>query len=244
MLSKQRLNQRVVIQCRYVELRDLRALREISYSIETLRRLTRRQQMPDSAGDEDLRFTRQFDVFDQNVRTKLYKLHGSIDWWRFSQAFGRPTARGQRTIIRYGIPLKMPPWMCRNSRGDWLREDPRPVFLCGSYNKLLDYRDGIFAELHFRFFRLLREHDIIAMSGYGWNDRGINGWLSKWLSSARKNRIVLFHKNSEEIRDHSKSFMWHRYAELKRQRRLVTVQKWLSEISGEELLSIIRNKRR
>jgi len=37
--------------------------------------------------------------------------------------------------------------------------------LCGSYNKMFDYRCGIFAELRFRFFRLLSQYEVIVMSG-------------------------------------------------------------------------------
>ncbi len=177
------------------------------------------------------------ETFDNPVATvNLYKLHGSINWWRFVET------KNRRDVIRYGIHLRMPPWDGKNSRGTQLHElDPRPVFLCGSYNKLFDYRYGIFAELHFRFFRLLRQHELIVMSGYGWNDRGINGWLSEWLSSGRKNKIILLHNHPEHIRDNSKSFMWHRYASLRKQGRLIVVRKWLTDISGEQLVKIIRD---
>jgi len=55
---------------------------------------------------------------------------------------------------------------------------------------------------------------------------------------------VLLHEHPEDIRDKSKSFMWHRYETLRKQRQLIIVRKWLTDISGEKLLKIIRDKTR
>ena len=161
-----------------------------------------------------------------NEKLRLYKLHGSTNWWYLER-------RGRRA---FGIPEKgHRPWDCRDRTGSRIHEiDPRPRFLTGSQNKISEYRHGIFAELHNRFFRLLREHHLIVMSGYGWNDRGINGWLSEWLSASKRNKIILLHRHPEQIRQ-SRSNMWFRYTQLIDDRQLIPILKWFSETSLADL---------
>lgn len=105
---------------------------------------------------------------------------------------------------------------------------------------MLDYGFGIIAELHRRFNTKLLEHDIMIMSGYGWNDRGINGKIFDWLLSSYDKKLILLHQNPEEdIKKKSKSAMWHRYDPLVKEGRLIPVKKWLSEVSIDEILKII-----
>ncbi|MDB6121429.1 MAG: hypothetical protein JWQ71_422 [Pedosphaera sp.] len=162
---------------------------------------------------------------------RLYKLHGSINWWFLENHNSNRRA--------FGIP-RQDTMVWKTAGEERISEVwPRPRFLSGSYNKINDYRFGIFAELQNRFFRLLEEHNAIVISGYGWNDRGINGWLSEWLSISRKNRILLLHKEPESIK-HSQSNMWHRYENLVQNGQLIPVKKWFSEISASDLLKQIK----
>jgi len=136
----------------------------------------------------------EYDVL--NAKVKLYKLHGSINWFKF-------------------IPDKTPI--------DWYRarighiEDPlvynisqrgahrvfqiegRPLFLAGTYNKTADYSNGIYKQLHCRFSKSLKKSARILVCGYGFRDRGINFQIIEWLYSSRRNRIVLIHPNPGEL---------------------------------------------
>ena len=74
------------------------------------------------------------------------------------------------------------------------------------------------------------------MSGYGWNDKGINGRLFQWLRSSLMNKIILLHREPEEkIKKGSKSPMWHSYDDLVKNGRLIPVKKWLSEVNIEQI---------
>jgi SIR2-like protein len=187
--------------------------------------------------DGDIRWFDPASYDRKSIRVRLYKLHGSIDWWRMERP--SPTA----TVFSYGIVRKdASPTNCKDKDGNRMREvEPHPRFLTGSYNKISDYRYGVFGELHLRFFRALREHRLIVMSGYGWNDRGINGWLVEWLSSSKENRIVLLHREPEKrIRDESMSSMWHRFDDLVADGQLILIRKWFSGVDLPELLEAIR----
>ena len=80
------------------------------------------------------------------------------------------------------------------------------------------------------------------MSGYGWNDRGINGRLFEWILSSSDKRLFLLHENPEEkIKNNSKSAMWHRYDDLVNDGRLIPIKKWLSDVTMDELIQIIQD---
>lgn len=160
-------------------------------------------------------------------RVTLQKLHGSINWWYLEHLKRR----------KYGIVKKgLRPMLCKDHNGIRVDEiGARPNFLSGSYNKITDYRHGIFVELHNRFFRILKENDTILMSGYGWNDSGINGWLYEWLNSSDENRIVLLHENPELLK-HSKSSLRWRYQELTVKGQLIPIKKWFSDATFDDVL--------
>jgi hypothetical protein len=170
-------------------------------------------------------------TFDSDVKVRLAKLHGSIDWFNIRLRGGSPSTD------RYGLVLKPDAWHCKDEQGNHITNlSGKPVFLVGTYNKIMSYGFGIFSEMHYRFHQFLGSHDTIVMSGYGWNDSGINGRLINWLYSSENKRLYLLHREPENIRDESKSAMRHRYDELVRCGRLIPVRKWLSEVGLEDLL--------
>lgn len=168
---------------------------------------------------------------DSGCKIRLLKLHGSINWFLF-----RSEKNGKR-IDRYGRFKRGDLWHLKDSTGTMLLNlRGTPIFLSGTYNKIFDYGSGIHAEMHFRFHQSLREIDAMVMSGYGWNDPGINTRLMEWLYSSDKKRLYLLHKNPEgEIRDKSRSGMWHSYDKLLGDARLIPIKNWLSEVNQIEL---------
>ena len=95
------------------------------------------------------------------------------------------------------------------------------------YNKATEYGFGVYGEMHFWFHKLPKEHKSIAMSGYGWNDRGINGKLMEWLHAPEERRLVLMHEKPNELAEYSKSALWHRYKPLVAANRIIPHPRWL-----------------
>lgn len=172
-------------------------------------------------------------LYNKNNHINLYKIHGSINWFRF-----RSTINGS-TIDRYGMATINDHWHLKDENGLFLTNlDGFPLFLTGSYNKMLDYNFGIYRILHSKFDLALERNKTIIMSGYGWNDRGINGRLFEWLG-VENNRLILLHENPEDLIKHSKSALWHRYHDLVKKGKLFSVGKWFSDVEYNDIKIIL-----
>lgn len=115
----------------------------------------------------------------------LFKLHGSLDWWRFDNPG-----------VEYLPPTKIdgdPRYIPR--RGPGARPfippaRPEPEILVGTFNKMLmQARGDSFSDLFCLFRSRLRRDTSLIISGYGFGDKGINGMIIEWLSH-RENRAV------------------------------------------------------
>ena len=134
------------------------------------------------------------------------------------------------------MTLKSDHWHLKDSNDHFVDAiDGTPLFLTGSYNKMLDYNFGIFKMIHNKFDNMLPKFDTIIMSGYGWNDRGINGRLFQWLGSSFENKIILLHENPEDLKRYSRSALWHRYDELIKEKKLILIRKWLSDTEYSDI---------
>lgn len=170
------------------------------------------------------------DSYDIEQNINLYKLHGSLNWYRF-----REEKEGM-TIDRYGMALANDHWHLKDAEGHFVDVlDGTPLFLTGSYNKMLDYNFGIYKNIHNKFDNLIPKIKTIIMSGYGWNDRGINGRLFQWLGHSFENKIVLLHERPDDLKKYSRSALWHRYDGLVQEKRLIPIMKWLSETKFEDI---------
>lgn len=185
--------------------------------------------------EEELRI---FDpsLYERENKIRLFKLHGSINWfyWRINDKLGE--------IDTYGICTSRELGLCKDAQGNYIKSiGAKPIFLAGTYNKIFAYSSGIFSDIYYWFHKLLKEHNIIIMSGYGWNDKGINARLMNWIGRSFDKHLYLLHENPEEdIRDKSKSAMGYRYNKLVEDGRLIPIKKWLSNMGMEELFEEIR----
>jgi hypothetical protein len=84
-------------------------------------------------------------------RVRLSKLHGSVDWFRY------------RSNKNVGIALER----------DAFQTDPRPELLVGTFNKIVEYTTGVFADLHCHFHQCLRQTRLMVCCGYGFGDKGV-----------------------------------------------------------------------
>lgn len=170
-------------------------------------------------------------LYDEKRKIRLFKLHGSINWFRL-----RTSIEG-REIECYAIPLG--DRSDNDSMGNrWSTIEP-PIILTGTYNKVMDYASEIFADMYFHFHQALRRNNIMVMSGYGWNDYGLNKRLIEWLQSSTQRRLYLCHKQPQDIRDKSKSGMRGWYDDFVKDGRLIPIPKWPSDMNSQEIESLI-----
>lgn len=162
------------------------------------------------------------------ARVQLFKLHGSVDWYRFSGS-------ARTAMVPGGIALTV-------NDGAGQRLNPlfrRPSFLSG-VNKVTWYQRGIYADIHFRFHQLLRGCGHIVMSGYGWGDTAINFQLDKWMDDCDRNRIILLHEAPEKLVNRS-MLLESAYDAWTRSGQLICIRLWLSDTSLKELQPFLRS---
>ncbi len=142
-----------------------------------------------SDGFEDLFGTLRVWSDTFSVSRKLLKLHGSIDWWRYNLT--RDGWTGQFTAR----PTDGDPFHARGPDGELLEYPPggRPQILTGTFNKILSYPSGIYADQHFRFHEALAFADALVVIGYGFRDKAINARLIAWAERPGHRRMVVVH---------------------------------------------------
>jgi hypothetical protein len=126
---------------------------------------------------------------------KFLKLHGSIDWWRYTLTHDGWTGQFTARAID-GDP--------EHARGpDAERLDypalGRPLILTGTFNKILSYPTGIYADQHFRFHEALAASDAIVVAGYSFRDKAINARLVAWAERPGQRRMVVIHPDAEHL---------------------------------------------
>jgi SIR2-like domain len=128
---------------------------------------------------------------DASIR--LLKLHGSIDWWGYQ---------------RQDVPP--PHWHTGRYRGDdpmhpsrpgivGTPQDMRPIFLTGTFDKILAYETWIFPDQHVRFHEALRKTERVVVIGYGFGDKAINTRLIAWLVRATEHHLIVCHPCPDEL---------------------------------------------
>jgi len=164
-------------------------------------------------------------------KVRMLKLHGSVNWYSFL-VNGR-----SRPAIFLGTDLAH----ILDGQAKQLNPVFRgPSFLSG-INKAVAYQRGIYADMHFRFHQLLRQCELMIMSGYGWGDSAINFRFDTWLDQSRSNTILLLHQNPQDLVERS-LVMASGYDAWVRCKQLIPIPKWLCEVSLSDLQShLVRN---
>lgn len=126
---------------------------------------------------------------------KLLKLHGSIDWWRYNLT--RDGWNGQFTARA----TDGDPFHARGPGGELLEYPAggRPQILTGTFNKILSYPSGIYADQHFRFHEALAAADVLVVIGYGFRDKAINARIVAWAERPGKRRMVVLHADPARL---------------------------------------------
>lgn len=173
--------------------------------------------------------------YDNNNKFRFYKLHGSINWYgiRFYDKEKNFTTDFYSKVIQNH-------WRLRNGKGELIGNtlEAYPRFLTGTGNKLNAYNFGIIRSVHMKFDQALSDHNIMIMSGYGWNDKGINGRLMEWILSSDDRKLILLHEDPESIKK-SRSAMWHKYDDLVKWGKLIPVKKWMSDTKLDDIIQYL-----
>lgn len=171
----------------------------------------------DDGAGEDIR---RFDPprFDGTDRIRLLKLHGSINWYDYRQKDGSDL---------FAIPTNGDADHAKDSSGKLLGVPDGPLFLAGTINKILDYGSGIFAEQFYRFHQFLKLHDTILISGYGFNDKGINGRLWDWMFERPTRRMVILHEQPQVLLASARGSFRNAHRAFEGTGRLILIERWM-----------------
>jgi hypothetical protein len=175
------------------------------------------------------------ELFEEpSFNVRLFKLHGSIKWFLL-----KPDGKSWE-YERIGIPLDSDIWHTKNSGGDMqMPVHGRPMFLAGTFNKMLQYTSGIYAELHCQLYRTLRHVPILIVCGYGFGDKGINSQIVEWMYYSKRNTMILIHAQPERLRSGARGSIQKNWNNWLGEKKLSIISKWIEEISWEELRNTI-----
>lgn len=149
---------------------------------------------------------RVFNAGWETRSVRLYKLHGSINWYRAEL----PDFR------QYVIPRKndidhLYTW---DGKIINLLDHGQPMFLTGTTVKEQAYGTYLVGDIFCRFRQILTDHRRLIVCGYGWLDREINLRLVQWLGDQPTNQMIILHHDAlDQITD--KPFWrarWGRYS--------------------------------
>ncbi len=162
-------------------------------------------------------------------RTRLLKLHGSLDWWGYR--IDNEPWRGWVTGRYRGDDPIHPK---RNGISDY-PHDLRPVFLTGTFDKILAYETWVFPDQHLRFQEGLRQASRVVLIGYGFNDKAINTRLIGWLARARENKLIVCHGAPDELRASARGAIQRRWDDWQAQNKLAVIPAWIAELSYDAI---------
>ena len=165
-----------------------------------------------------------------NVRIRLFKLHGGVNWFRF-----RPDG-GHWEEEFIGIPLNGNPYFRVDEIGRrlWALE-PRPVLLVGTFNKMFEYTSGAFAELQFQFHKSLKRKSVAVIIGYGFRDAGVNTRIVEWMFSAPEKKMAIVDPSLDAIRTRMPSGIRERWNQWTGERRIVPMLKRIEDVTWDEI---------
>lgn len=167
----------------------------------------------------------------KSSKIRLFKLHGSINWFLFSSK--------QDNITKIGsIPLNVSCWDIYDSDGQRQYPEPgmgRPCILVGTFNKMLEYTGAIYFELHCQFYHTLQNIDQLVVCGYGFGDKGINRQIFEWIYSSLKHRVIIIHPNPEILKEKARHVLAKNWDDLVKQQKLILISKKTEDTSWQEL---------
>jgi len=149
----------------------------------------------------------------KQFKINLYKLHGSIDWYNFGfkDKFNK---RSKWITGRAKIGADIDHFIDKRGNIIDLSSDEKPIILIGTFNKMFKYQTGVFIELFYKFYEVLNTVNFLIVSGYSFNDKGINFYIKRFLDNNFKNRLIVINKEPEILIGNSRGIIknsWYRW---------------------------------
>ena len=116
-------------------------------------------------------------------KVRLSKLHGSVDWYpvRFSCGGSSRVCIATNGDVEHAHGPDGGPVV--------LLGHDHPEMLIGTFNKMLEYTTGIYADLFCAFRTALWALDRLVISGYSFGDKGVNTSIVEWTREDCKRRV-------------------------------------------------------
>jgi len=174
------------------------------------------------------------DLFSNKNSINLLKLHGSSNWYRF---------RAKNSDWRGEFIGK-----CIHNDINHAKDENdefvnylwnKSIILTGTFNKLIDYNSGIFSDLFCLFSNKLDQIETLIISGYGFGDVGINTKIIEWYYKNSKTKIILIHKNSDELKEKARGAISNKWDNWIHEGRLLILNKWFEEVTFDELHKLL-----
>ncbi len=170
-----------------------------------------------------------------DYKLKLFKLHGSIDWFDIGDI------NHYRNI--YKVPIDTNVDYIYKIDKTLQYSDGLPIFLIGTFNKLLNYLSFVYEELYQTSQTILNQCKYLIISGYSFNDKGININIIKWLNSDISKRMIVIHPDFESLRKYARG-AYNIYFDPSQPSpfqnpKLLKIEKKFEDVTYGELLSIL-----
>ena len=123
------------------------------------------------------RWEENFGVLDSTNSQEIpfLKLHGSVDWeFQDNVLYSVPSDRIGASESKLGM-------------------------LIGTFNKIMDYSQGPFLAIHYRFRKMLKRCDRLMVCGYSFKDTGINSTIIEWYDQEPGRRILVIEPRPEQL---------------------------------------------
>ena len=139
------------------------------------------------------------------------------------------------------IPLKYDFWHTTNLAGEMqLPVDGRPMFLAGTFNKMLQYTSGIYAVLFYQFYRSLRQTNRLIVCGYGFRDKGINTQIKEWIYSSSDKKMIVIHPDPNRLKNGARGAISNDWDNLLKNGKLIPIRKSIEQATWQDIKSSIQ----
>lgn len=170
-----------------------------------------------------------FNLYKNDEKLNIAKLHGSINWFKYS--------REEYTPNEIGIPVHWDFWRTKDPNGVYQHPiHGRPMFLVGTFNKIFQYTYDIYFLLYYLFYDTLIDTNTIIISGYSFGDKGINTRLIEWMYSNNERKIIVIHPEIDKLKHSSRGAIYLNWDKWVKDKKMIVIQKGIEEISWDLIL--------
>ncbi|MDX9974772.1 MAG: SIR2 family protein [FCB group bacterium] len=163
---------------------------------------------------------------EPSASLRLFKLHGSLGCYQYDDGIGIASGNSHTRITG------------RDGSAQYSIFST-PLILVGTFNKMLQYTMGFFADLFVLFYTNLHKADALIVCGYGFGDKGINTQVLEWLRSSTKKRMVIIHPEPLRLKECARGAVKGHWDALERSGQLVIISRKIEEISWEDVASVL-----